>query len=139
MDQDPSKPHRWLVLFTKRGNKIRIHLPVEELAEVLANLTSAFPQVVDVNLVYMKPKAPTEPLQSSSQYWCPYCRAMRRFIYCGEMEVNKCPVCGISDMDFYVKKYNRLWASDAGVKVLTPEAEKRKDRRAKRAIRRKAT
>lgn len=38
--------------------------------------------------------------------WCPYCAEERRFVYSTRIESKKCPVCGISDRDFYVKKYN---------------------------------
>ena len=41
--------------------------------------------------------------------WCPYCVQSRRFIEDKKLGVKKCQVCGISDSDFYYKKYNRSW------------------------------
>jgi hypothetical protein len=41
--------------------------------------------------------------------WCPYCVQPRIFIENKTLGVKKCQVCGISDSDFYYKKYNHSW------------------------------
>lgn len=46
------------------------------------------------------------------QLWCPYCNKWRHFKYDDYLGVNKCNICGISDRDFYVCKYNGLWKKD---------------------------
>jgi len=47
-----------------------------------------------------------------SWYWCPYCNQWRVFLYNDYIGVNKCNICGISDQDFYVRKYNELWKKE---------------------------
>lgn len=47
-----------------------------------------------------------------SWYWCPYCNQWRVFLYNDYIGVNKCNICGISDQDFYVRKYNELWRKE---------------------------
>jgi hypothetical protein len=44
-----------------------------------------------------------------SWYWCPYCNQWRVFLYDEYFDRNCCNICGISDNDFYVKKYNGIW------------------------------
>lgn len=44
-----------------------------------------------------------------SQIWCPYCIKFRRFVDDNYLGVRRCSICGISDSDFYVRRYNRLW------------------------------
>lgn len=48
----------------------------------------------------------------SSWYWCPYCNQWRVFLYNDYTGVNQCNICGISDQDFYIKKYNKLWRKE---------------------------
>ena len=46
------------------------------------------------------------------EMWCPYCIKPRAFVNDQRLGVNKCPVCGISDSDFYVKKYNGIFKKE---------------------------
>lgn len=39
-------------------------------------------------------------------YWCPYCRAWREYYWDDWVGRWKCPVCGISTRDYYVKQCN---------------------------------
>ncbi|SCG82335.1 hypothetical protein DW1_0727 [Proteiniborus sp. DW1] len=41
------------------------------------------------------------------QSWCPYCNNIVIFIKDKRLKVRKCPICGISENDFWVKKVNR--------------------------------
>lgn len=59
--------------------------------------------------VAFKPKG-VKPYRS--WYWCPYCNQWRVFLYNDYLGVNRCNICGISDQDFYVKKYNNLWEKE---------------------------
>ena len=59
--------------------------------------------------VAFKPKG-VKPRRS--WYWCPYCNQWRVFLYNDYIGVNKCNICGISDQDFYVRKYNELWRKE---------------------------
>lgn len=47
-----------------------------------------------------------------SWYWCPYCNQWRVFLWDDSLGVNCCNICGISDADFYVRKYNNLFMKD---------------------------
>ena len=46
------------------------------------------------------------------EMWCPYCVKYRSFITDQRLGVEKCPVCGMSDSDFYVKKYNGIFKTE---------------------------
>ena len=59
--------------------------------------------------VAFKPKG-VKPYRS--WYWCPYCNQWRVFLYNDYLGVNRCNICGISDRDFYVRKYNNLWGKE---------------------------
>lgn len=39
--------------------------------------------------------------------YCPYCGQVNKFKQ-GQFDSKVCPVCGISERDFYIKKYNKL-------------------------------
>ncbi|WP_352420795.1 hypothetical protein [Proteiniborus sp.] len=40
------------------------------------------------------------------QSWCPYCSNIVVFIKDKRLNVKRCPLCGISENDFWVKKVN---------------------------------
>lgn len=42
------------------------------------------------------------------ELWCPYCSNRVIFMRDKSAGVRKCPICGISDRDFWVKKVNKL-------------------------------
>lgn len=42
------------------------------------------------------------------QLWCPYCSNIVVFKKDKKTGVKRCPICNISDKDFWVKKINRL-------------------------------
>lgn len=46
---------------------------------------------------------------SRGEAWCPYCGAVVRFVWDGELGVPRCPGCGISCRDFYVRKHSGLF------------------------------
>lgn len=49
-----------------------------------------------------------EPEGTGKGYWCPYCCNWEYWV--SDMLSSKiCPICGISDNDFYVKSYNKLF------------------------------
>ena len=49
------------------------------------------------------------PIEESSKgYWCPYCQNWEYWI-ADAGGYKRCPICGISDNDFYVKSYNKIW------------------------------
>ena len=50
-----------------------------------------------------------EPEEEEDGYFCPYCGNWE-FWVSGE-DAKHCPVCGMSDHDYYVRKANDLWTS----------------------------
>ena len=61
-----------------------------------------------------KPSAPptrtadSEPVPDGT-CWCPYCADHRHFEYNGFIEQDQCNVCGITDRDYYVRKFNSCY------------------------------
>lgn len=54
--------------------------------------------------------APKQDKQRGHLY-CPYCRVNRRFQNIEKTGNKHCPICNISDADYYVRKYNKLWST----------------------------
>lgn len=52
-------------------------------------------------------KIPENIRLKQGQSWCPYCNNIVVFIKDKRLNVKKCPLCGISDNDFWVKKVNK--------------------------------
>lgn len=44
----------------------------------------------------------------SKEYWCPYCSTKVIFQRDKKIGIKKCPICGISEKDYWVKKVNNL-------------------------------
>lgn len=44
-----------------------------------------------------------------TQMWCPYCSSPVVFVKDKKLGVKRCPMCGISDRDYYVKRLNTRW------------------------------
>lgn len=51
---------------------------------------------------------PKQKKKTSHLWWCPYCGDYREFSL-GKNSNQCCPICTISDRDYYVKTYNHLW------------------------------
>ena len=48
--------------------------------------------------------------------WCPYCGAEKSFVWDNYLGVSRCPDCGISIEDFYVRVCNKGQANDTNKK-----------------------
>lgn len=59
------------------------------------------------HLVHSKP-APPSSEKVHGRMWCPYCRRWRKFA-ADQTGYTVCEVCGVSDMDYYIRRYNHLW------------------------------
>lgn len=56
--------------------------------------------------------APPEDFKrKGNKWWCPYCRKIRVFKLDKVFDIKRCPVCGIGERDWYVRRYNNLWDS----------------------------
>ena len=58
------------------------------------------------HLVHSKP-APPSSEKVPGRLWCPYCREWREFDT-NQAGYTVCEVCGVSDMDYYTRRYNCL-------------------------------
>ena len=54
-----------------------------------------------------RPKPKAKKKGKEIIYWCPYCGDYRTFVT--GPHGKQCPMCTISQEDFYVKNYNHLW------------------------------
>lgn len=45
----------------------------------------------------------------AKQMWCPYCSTPVVFVKDKKLGVKRCPICGISDRDYHVKRLNSRW------------------------------
>ena len=59
------------------------------------------------HLVHPKP-APPSSKKASGRLWCPYCRGWREFD-ANQAGYTVCEVCGVSDREYYTRRYNHLW------------------------------
>jgi hypothetical protein len=75
---------------------------------------------------------PRDFIPRGKRYWCPYCTKERMFKKSIRKDAKVCPVCGISDRDWYVKTYNHLWPS---VAEMERKARERKGRVRKGVLR----
>lgn len=51
---------------------------------------------------------PKDIALSSKQLWCPYCSNKVIFKRDKKLGIKKCPICNISEKDFWVKRVNSL-------------------------------
>ena len=57
--------------------------------------------------------------------WCPYCIKWRVFAWSEKLGVHRCPYCGISENDFYYKKYNGIFATEKQSWLLSLSSKKK--------------
>lgn len=82
---------------------------VMEVQDIRETLESKGLEYHEVNL-----KRPTGPGNSDGEpigYWCPYCRNWE-YWETGDDGYKRCPICGISDSNYYVKLFNNLWSTN---------------------------
>jgi len=61
-----------------------------------------------------EPPAGYEPKQlDKGMAWCPYCGKESLLGYDARLNNARCMGCGISERDFYVRRFNRLWNDKA--------------------------
>lgn len=72
----------------------------------------------------IEPPAGYEPRRlDKGTAWCPYCGKEQQFGYDARLNNARCMGCGISERDFYVRRFNRLW-DDKAVDVFMAGAVK---------------
>lgn len=101
-------------IFTgKEGEKpAEVYRKVKQVAgQILDKLKG---QIVTVEIISRTHafKPPVDKKAPKNHWWCPYCRKFRIFMWNRKLETKRCPICGITDHDFYVKKYNGIFKEE---------------------------
>jgi hypothetical protein len=52
---------------------------------------------------------PEDVTLKRGEFWCPYCAQAVSFKVDTKYQILRCPRCGISERDYYVKVANKLW------------------------------
>ena len=109
----------WWKLLIKKDGK-RFFMRKEDVKDAVATAKELRAQGAEVEVVSaihgFKPTRKAGPRPSSKHYWCPYCVKWRVFKYMAVTvagvrgpEDMHCPICLISDHDYYVRRYNGLF------------------------------
>lgn len=88
----------------KRVILIKILAKDEETVKELASKLGG--KGLHPHLVHSKP-APPSSRKVPGRLWCPYCREWREFD-ANQAGYTVCEVCGVSNMDYYTRRYNCL-------------------------------
>lgn len=75
-------------------------------------MTETNDEKVQINIFYKRDttkltKKPGGLKLGQGYYWCPYCGIQTRFQKNKAVNIKKCPGCGISENDYWVKFYSR--------------------------------
>lgn len=106
----------WGVVFNFNKGERRIK-PFETEEEALEFASKArvlkekYPSLtIDVvsKLKAFPPDGDRKKPRGKNIYWCPYCREYRRFKF-NDRWYRNCEICGISENEYYVRVYNKLF------------------------------
>lgn len=136
-----NKRHKWSILLRHgslkkdiviTGNQGERSVDVHKRAKAIAQqLIERMPEGSSYEMFSrtqaFKPKAGTRP--GKGQLWCPQCAKFRPFLSDEYLGVRKCFICGMSDQDFYVKKYNHVWRIEQASDSLSRKGEEQLRRR----------
>ena len=89
----------------KQGLLVKVLAKDEE--EVKQLVSKLGEKGLHTHLVHSEP-APPSSKKVPDRLWCPYCREWRKFD-ANQAGYTACEVCGVSDMDYYTRRYNHLW------------------------------
>lgn len=87
-----------------------IKLKAQEIRNQYAE--AGIPVTVDTISGHTAFKPPKNSSAPKNHYWCPFCVKYRIFTWREDLGVYRCPVCGISDHEYWVRKYNDLFKRD---------------------------
>lgn len=78
------------------------------IKDVKEQLKFYHPEICTINIKGATTPTDEERIeQLPGEYWCPYCKCYETFKDLGD-GYKHCPICGMSDNDFYVKIMNHL-------------------------------
>ena len=95
------------IMIEKEGNETAIET-YQKAKQLYLEITDKYPQYT-VELISRHKAFPPKHTIKRGYVYCPYCRVDRLFQTDTYTGYKHCPVCGISDMDYYVRDYNNLW------------------------------
>lgn len=129
-----AKLRRYTVVLVKRNKKGNINFSSGIIyfthKRAMDKLTQALEGEYEIHYPNVYKAVPTET--PGKGYWCPYCRTWEFWKADGN-GYKVCPVCGMSDNDYYVRVYNKLWSGTMG----SMGSQKHKERMKKTNARRK--
>lgn len=82
----------------------------EKAQELKAKLKSEVTVELICNYTGFKPPVNSNPPRGHS--WCPYCIKYRVFVWSEKFSLKRCPICSITEQDFYYKKYNGIFKKE---------------------------
>lgn len=101
------------VMVILRGKKAQRKFPDESMGRVFFKRAKERFGVDNTYLISLTKAIPPPeefiPRKAQKKYWCPFCGDERRFKHNSRLDSDECPICGITDREFYVRKYNNLW------------------------------
>ena len=85
----------------------------EAVEEFVTQVQKEFPNLMFYLYNRSKPTpAPKNFQRISGTLWCPYCADRRKFTPAPFNKRYKlCEICGISDSEYHVRRFNQLWES----------------------------
>lgn len=104
-----------------------IYFESEQLAKNFAKLVGEGNPELEIKPVSVRKAHPPQEGESGGGYWCPYCQSWEYWLS-DSGGYKRCPICRISHADYYVKKYNNLWAAN----MKSKSAKKKMDRAGKK-------
>jgi hypothetical protein len=66
-------------------------------------------ELISATTAFKPPEGYKKP---RNHMWCPYCRKSRLFPFDEYRGVKRCIICGITENDFYIKKYNGVFYNE---------------------------
>ncbi len=104
-----------VIVKLKNGDTVHCRLPNKSSATVMYKACREFlddPLIEGVHIVNVSKPSPRDENLSRppGSYWCPYCAAYRKFLTWNSYK--KCHICGMSNEDFYFKKYNQFFVRE---------------------------
>jgi len=98
----------YLAFRSRRRKRVLLVKVLAEDEETVRQLVSKLGgKGLHPHLVYSEP-APPSSEKVPNRLWCPYCREWRG-LDANRAGYTVCEVCGVSDMDYHTRQYNRLW------------------------------
>ena len=108
-----------VVIISNKGARVLQKFQDEEMGRSfylkLLNNVQASNKVYLVSLTNPIPKPQDYKPSRYGTLWCPYCEDERRY-YSNDLGTNTCPICHITDQEYYVRQYNGLWGEGEGSK-----------------------